>query len=340
MDDVYNRFNYMKYLVWKDNIEGILSGDFQAPVMMNVYPSNKCPFDCTFCIMRQEKQKHPVKLSRRTLFKAVHDCIENEIKGIHFGGGGEPLTHPDILDAMELAHGNGVKVALSTNAYLIRDAGRLARNVDYLRISFNCATPAMHRRIHRAPEDAFERVVENIASVVNERTAGDIGLAFLILPENFTEIYSFCKLAKDLGVDFVHIRPAYLKDDAALRLILSEALALSARAQRDFADDLDIFCIKYKFDGYWSGRKYDKCRATPLSAVLGADGWFRICLDVLEPGIGDYNTMDFWDIWGSQRHKDILEEIDIDRCPRCVLNKANEIIENVFMKDALRLVLI
>ena len=337
MDEFYNRFNYLKCLAWRDRIDGIISGNFQAPVVWHIYPSNLCPFRCTFCIMQREKEGRPVMLSRDTLMRAVDDCIANDVKLIHFSGGGEPLTHPDLPEAMDKAAAAGVELAMSTNGLLIKDPARLVRNLRHLRISVNSGSPEMHQKIHRTPKPVFDRVLENIRQCVRYKQDTNIGMAFVICPENWTDIHKFVERAVECGVDFVHLRPAYLKDDEGLRLVLPEVFRICEQAKRDFGRFVDIFSIKYKFDGYWDGRKYDKCRATPLSAVLGADGWLRICQDVLDPPIGDYNNHDFWDIWGSDQHKAVLDQINLDECPRCVCNKQNEIIENVFMKDRMRM---
>ena len=37
----------------------------------------------------------------------------------------------------------------------------------------------------------------------------------------------------------------------------------------------------------------------------------------------------------SQEHKDAIKKIDIDKCPRCVMNKANEIMEHDFIKNSI-----
>ena len=98
-----------------------------------------------------------------------------------------------------------------------------------------------------------------------------------------------------------------------------------------------------KFEGFWTKKLYSKCRANPLIAVTSGDGAFLICQD---RGIrkeesylrwGDYNTQSFEEIWNSPTHRKVIDSIDLDKCPRCVENGYNEIIENVFMKDDLKL---
>ena len=279
-------------------------------------------------------------LKKQTLFKAVREGEEIGVRLFHFSGGGEPLMHPDIYEAIALARKRSVKVAVSTNGYLMTKPDKISL-VNHLRISLNAGTAQMHQEIHNTPTKDFENILTNIKKVVAFRRAHkrkfDIGLGFLITPENWMDIYNFCEIASKLRVDFVHIRPAYYPDkerNEFLAAIIPNAFALSEKAMHRFKN-IEIFSVKDKFDGYWTSRTYDKCRATPLQAVLTATGEFIVCQDVFIR-FGDYNKGNFWKSWDSQEHRKALQAIKIDRCPRCVENIHNEIIQEVFLKDAVR----
>ncbi len=342
--DKYNRFNPYKILMYPDRVEKILAGSFPAPVVMHIFPSNRCPFNCSFCIMAAEKRRYPTMLKRETLFKAIREAALNGIKLIHFVGGGEPLTHPDIYEAIRLARKGGLKVAVSTNGLLMTRPAEITL-ADHLRISLDAGSPEMHQLIHQTPRRFFARVVSNIKKTVRFRARSgrklDIGLGFVISPRNWTDIYNFCKVAAECKVDFVHIRPAYYPDkkrNEFLKAIIPSAFSLAEKARIDFKG-LDIFSVTDKFDGFWTPRMYERCRSTPLQAVLTATGEFIVCLDVFIR-FGNYNRGDFWQSWDSPAHRKALERIKLSRCPRCVQNTHNEIIQEVFMKNKLRAELI
>jgi len=290
--------------------------------------------------MKDEKKNHPDSMSFSLIQKALTDAHANDVKLVHFTGGGEPTGHGKFLDSIKLATELGLKVALSTNNLVLTPSVEMLENIDHYRCSFNCGKRETFKSMFGV--DRFDDVVKKIKLAVEIKKSGrcrkvpDIGMAFVIVPENYKEIYRFCGLALDLGVDFVHVRPGYLKDDKELRLILPEAFYYCERAQEDFGDDLDIFGIKDKFEGYWTKRRYCKCLATPLMAVLAADGKFILCQDVFEPRFGDYYTQTFWEIWNSEEHKKAIEQINLDKCPRCVETKSNEVIQKVFIEDLMR----
>jgi len=144
----------------------------------------------------------------------------------------------------------------------------------------------------------------------------------------------FCEWEQQYDPDFINIRPAYLKESNNEMKGLMESISY-------FADDIsveyeNVFIRTDKFDGFWNERFYSKCRATPLIAVTGADGAFIPCQDVFMK-FGDFNKQSFSDIWNSQEHMDTINSIKLNECPRCVMNQYNEIIEQCFINDGLRM---
>jgi hypothetical protein len=141
-------------------------------------------------------------------------------------------------------------------------------------------------------------------------------------------------LAAEFGLDFVHIRPAYytrgtIKEEELKGL--APAIAKISEAA-GIVYDVPVYSISDKFRGFWGPLEYGKCRATPLHAVVSATGELIVCQDVFIR-FGDLNKQRLQDIWGSDEHKEAIEKIELDACPRCVMGRANELIENVFVND-------
>jgi len=336
MSDGFDRFNSWKVLIYADRIEEIVKGNMPAPVVLHIYPTNTCSNNCAFCIMKDERSRYKGHLQKHTLFKTLDDAQKYDIKLIHLSGGGEPLLHPDINEYLQRSKRYPARIALSTNGQFLRPEH--CENIHHIRISLNCSEADMYQQI--TGNDCFDRVLSNVESLLkyrNEKSiACDVGLGFVVTPQNWRQIYKFCWYGMKLGVDFVHVRPAYLNDDAELMQLMPQIVTLGNQAERDFQKFLQVFVIKEKFDGYWTPREYSRCRSTPLMAVLGADATFRICQDVLIPSFGDYNEQSFEEIWQSEDHKKVIDGINLDRCPRCVENKMNEIIEKVFVENRIR----
>lgn len=353
MTDLH-RFNSLKILRHYDRLEHIARGGEPYPIEWVVYPSNLCPHRCSWCMFRQngEQFDFKVSLSRDLLLRFVADAARLGGTVIQFEGGGEPLINTHTLEALRLANALGIKTAMSTNGRLLTPD--VAAAVDYLRISLNAGTAEQHYQTNHAGEGTgdWDEVIGGIARSVSAKR-GDISLAFVLDADNYTDIPAFIDLAADLGVDFVHIRPAFWYDpgqDRKVRSVMPQALALCQEAQaRHAGGKLDIFAITEKFDGYWTPRAYHACRAVWTGVVLRATGNFAVCKDRTDLVWGDTPSYKagatFEDCWHSDERRALVARIhdgeggELQKCPRCVWGSRNLILAAV-ERDDLRIALV
>lgn len=312
----YNRFESLKVLAHTDKIMEIREGNIPSPVEWIVYPSNKCPYDCKHCIMKDERAENQTMLSSDTMDKIVKDVKQYKIKTVIFSGGGEPLTNPHTVRTAEDLKASGVSVGINTNGIKLTDRSAF----DFVRISVDAASRETYNAVKGY--DGWEILNKNLAEI--SKQDGTLGLAFLITPDNIDEILEFCIWAKQYNPDFIHIRPAYYKDNG-LKNSLPYILKIKETVEKEFPE---VFFRIDKFEGHWTPKLFDKCRSTPLMAVLAADGSFVVCQDVFIR-FGDYNEQSFEECWWGDSHKEALEEIDIKNCPRCVENTYNEVIQHI-----------
>lgn len=350
----YNRFQGFKVLRHAQKIETIISGGIPSPVEWVIYPSNICGYRCGHCIMAKEQIDHRQMLSKEAMMKIPVDALRNKIPCVIYSGGGDPLLNPWTLDSARQCKENGIYVGINNQGYLLDDPTPF----NFIRFSVDAASPEVYQDIHNVPKkDGWERVNANIRRVyeLNQKGAGiELGLAFLITPLNWHEVAAFVEWAQQFDPDFIHIRPAYLDGDYLDREYPGGGVQLKDEIVpnlRELAVKLskaydNVFFRIDKFEGYWTPKIYDKCRATPLMAVTSGDGAFLICQDrgiMKEENYlrwGNYNTESFENIWFGEEHKKVIESIDLSTCPRCVENKANEIIEYGFVRDDMRMALI
>lgn len=347
---MYDRFNSLKILVHADKLKQIAAGELPYPIDWHIYPSNICNHSCSWCMFRQNNEQfdHRVMLSRDLLLKAVDDAARTGAVLIHFSGGGEPLLNKYTWEAVERASEHGISVALSTNgSHLDKE---IVKNVDFIRVSLNAGTKEQHNKTNHANDGRsdWEKIIANIKDVVPYKKR-DIGLAFVVDFDNVGDIYNFCSISVDCGVDFVHIRPAFWYDsdkNLLTRGAMPLAIEQSERAKKDFGDKLKIFTITEKFEGFWTPRIYNKCYAVSTGICLTATGDFAVCQDRTDLRFGKAYSEGalFEDVWHSEEHRKLIESIvspgELSKCPRCVWNKRNEIIQEVFVKDEMRLDLV
>lgn len=351
MREKYNRFDSMKVLAHAEKIREIVSGNIPAPVEWVIYPSNVCGYKCAHCIMAREQVDHRNTLSKEAMWRIPADVRRYGIKCVIFSGGGDPLLNRETLPVAKTLKELGVNVGLNNQGFLLDDPTPF----NFIRYSVDAATKATYQKIHGV--DGWDRVNSNIARHRDHRKAGEkieMGLAFLITPWNWKEVEAFVEWAQQYEPDFIHLRPAFLDRDymekhypgggAELKDVIIPSLRETAKALEARYDN--VFFRVDKFEGFWTPKLYTRCRSTPLMAVTSGDGAFLVCQDrgiSMEENYlrwGDYNKQTFSEIWFGEEHKAVLEKIDLPKCPRCVENGMNEIIESAFINDTMKLDLI
>ena len=79
------------------------------------------------------------------------------------------------------------------------------------KVSFNGGDEESYSKIHRTKKDDYHRVIENISKAVEykkeNRLSTAIGLQTLLLPENINSIPHLCETCKQIGVDYLVIKP-------------------------------------------------------------------------------------------------------------------------------------
>jgi MoaA/NifB/PqqE/SkfB family radical SAM enzyme len=320
---IYSRFEPLKVLAQYDKLVDLSRGNICLPQQLMVYPSNKCNMNCGHCIMKKLRADNKM-LSFDTLNKLVSDCVRLNIKLVNIAGGGEPLTNPYTFSFIQRLHDVGIQIGLNTNGLALLNTMK----VDFLRISVDAASKATYKAVHGV--DDWAKLNSNLK---NYKKHKELGLAFLVSHLNAHEVEDFCKWAQQFDYDFLHIRPAYWPEhDTEIKAAMAGVMAQAAKLEKYRAVNLRTD----KFESEWQARPFTKCRATPLKAVLTADGSFIQCQDKFHK-FGDYNTQSFEEIWFSEEHRSIIECNDLTTCPRCVEGPTNDIIENCIMDDKLKI---
>ncbi|MEM2979585.1 MAG: tungsten cofactor oxidoreductase radical SAM maturase [Methanomassiliicoccales archaeon] len=184
--------------------------------------TTRCNLRCASCI-RHAWDEELTDMSYDT-FCSVLKSIQNlpEVKEVHFGGFGEPLMHPRILDMVREVKSLGLRVSISTNGTLFNEeiANSLVNiGVDRIFVSMD-STQAQIFGDLRIGADFYE-VVENVKrlNLAREKKGSrfpTIGLEFVATKENFDDIKNVPQLAKELGASIViitHLLP-YTKESA------------------------------------------------------------------------------------------------------------------------------
>jgi len=170
-----------------------------------IEPTNKCNLTCSMCMHRTWDESQG-RMSWK-VFTSILDSLNNlpEIPTIFFGGLGEPLSHPKIIDMISHVKARQAKVELITNGTLLDEecARQLVDvGVDRIWISIDGAFPESYADIRLGA--ALKEVVENVRKLKRMRSGGhfpkpEIGIVFVAMKRNIADLPAVIKLGRKLG---------------------------------------------------------------------------------------------------------------------------------------------
>lgn len=167
--------------------------------------TTECNMDCPMCVRRQWPGAGE-RMTRETFELALAQARQTPgLQTVHFGGFGEPLTHPEFAGWLEKTAQAGFQVELITNGLLL-DEGMaelcVRAPVDRLFVSLDSARP-MPKTITHA--DVFEAVWRNLrrlyaTKLVNRSAKPEVYALFVASRSNLPELWELKRLAPYLGL--------------------------------------------------------------------------------------------------------------------------------------------
>jgi MoaA/NifB/PqqE/SkfB family radical SAM enzyme len=167
-----------------------------------IEPTNRCNLDCRMCIRRTWDE--PLGKMDANVFKRIIEGLRDFsfTPSIIFGGFGEPLSHPDIVEMVTEAKRLKASVELITNAILL-DA-KIAKQLttaqlDVLWISLEGAKTESYADVRLGGE--LSDVLYNVRQFRDSRQAyhTEIGIVLVAMKRNIKELPAVMRLARELG---------------------------------------------------------------------------------------------------------------------------------------------
>jgi len=352
--DEFNPFNTWKVLFHIDKLIAISKGEFPPPITCDTDLSNACNQNCIYCNSSEfRKETGPTILPKDHVLKIANVYKDWGVLSTCIGGGGEPTINPALKDFIERVTKNDIESGVITNGVIMKDDLKkvIVESCRFLGISFDAGDKDTY--IKMRGKDDLNKVLKNMKDVAKLKAKLNSKIDFtakiLIHPFNYNKLFIAAKRAKEVGCNAVQIRPVAVDNirgsKSDKRFHMKEYLSIIEDQVEQIYDELEdnifkVFAVTHKFSrDLGRAIRFKKCRATPIQAVFGADGWVyncfnirglsesRICRHVPDP----YEILK---VWGTEQHKKVLEQIDpVNKCIRCTYNRYNAIIEKAILED-------
>ncbi len=336
------QFSSDKILKHLDRVNAWLEGDNPAPITVELDMTNLCNHKCPECSGWYFQNRGSDQLSRNLAVKIIKQLAQAKIRGLIFTGGGEPLCHPEVMQAVKLAHKLGLDIGFITNGSLINKeiAKVLLKCCTWVRVSLDAASPETFRRVHGLDGDAFVKVLGNIRLMTKMKQALKsktvIGIGYLTCDYTQDKMLEAAKLCKGLGVDYLQFRPLQIHNHGAFEYHLMDLAQNIRDCMQVGTDGFKVLHSQHKYEMMKDkkyGRNYDKCYGHQFAAVIAADAKMYLCCHMRghqKYCIGDLSKNTFKDIWNSKQRKTVSENINFKDCvPLCRGNTFNQILWNI-----------
>tara|TARA_B100000315_G_scaffold258004_1_gene308739 strand:- start:3647 stop:4714 length:1068 start_codon:yes stop_codon:yes gene_type:complete len=335
------RIDNHKLLYHVSRVNDWLDGKIVYPIYLEISPSGACNHRCTFCGLDfMEYQKR--FLDSAVLKERLSEMASFGLKSIMYSGEGEPFLHKEIADLINHSKKSKIDVAITTNGVLLNEslAENILGNVEWIKVSISAATKETYAKIHRTRPEDFNSVINNMslaAKIVDKKDYKcALGMQILLLPENSDEVLLLAKLARDIGMDYLVVKPysqhLLSKTDQYKEVKYNDYMYLADELAKFNSSEFSAIFRQNTMKKWDDGeRLYERCHALPFWSYIDSGGNVWGCSAYLGDErffYGNIYESKFQEIWeGEQRAKSLQwveNELDVCRCRvNCRMDEIN-----------------
>ena len=276
------RIDSHKLLLHPRRVADWLEGEAIYPLYMELSPAGACNHRCRFCGLDFAGYR-PDFMDADILGQRLAEMGRLGVKSIMYAGEGEPFMHRRMADIVRQTKQAGIDCAITTNAVLMKPAvsEAILGDTSWIKVSLNAGSPETYAAVHGTKARDFDTVMGNLEAAVAIRArqgaACTLGAQILLLPENAAEIPSLAGRCRDLGLDYLVVKPYSQHpqgEQAAYKDIVYGQYAALAEEVNAYATD--AFSVVFRLDAMraWDAkrRRYDRCRALPFWSYVDSRG--------------------------------------------------------------------
>ncbi|MBI3761917.1 MAG: radical SAM protein [Chloroflexi bacterium] len=243
-----------------------------------IEPTSRCNLACRTCI-RNAWEEAAGDMAASTFARIVEGLRAfSPPPSVFFGGFGEPLSHPNIVEMVAQAKALGSAVELITNGTLLTEAvsrRMIAARLDALWVSIDGATPESYADVRLGA--ALPEVIANVERFRELRRAGpwqlprpEIGIVFVAMKRNLSDLPEVLRLGSHLGASrFMVTNVLPYTAEMRAEVLYSRALSDIAFLPSPWLPSLNL--PKMDMDEFTRGPLYQALRSGRNVAFAGVN---------------------------------------------------------------------
>lgn len=311
------------------------------PLYVEISPVGACNHRCTFCAVDYIGYQN-IRWEADLLKNRLSEMSIAGVKSVMFAGEGEPLLHKELDEIIEHCNNIGINSSITTNFVLLneKNAYKIIKNASWIKISINAGTKESYAKIHRTKEADFLKVLDNMKLAVKTKKEHNLtctlGAQMLLLPENKDDALTLAKTVKDIGLDYLVIKPysqhLFSETKTYKDIDYKPMLALEQELEKLNDENFNVVFRSNTMKKLDSVHCYEKCYSTPYFwAHLMANGDLYGCSAYLQQSkfcYGNLKETSFKEVWESEKRKKsvnyVRDKLDISGCrANCRMDEVN-----------------
>ncbi|CCO23450.1 radical SAM protein [Maridesulfovibrio hydrothermalis] len=335
------RIDSHKLIFHPNRVADWLAGRNIYPIYLELGPSGACNHRCRFCGFDFLGYK-PDFMDVEKLTPRLHEMGRLGVKSIMYAGEGEPFLNKGMAEIVVETKAAGIDVALTTNAVFMKPEAceKILKSTSWIKVSINAGTAETYSSVHRTDANDFNKVVENLTVAVEIRKKQNasciLGAQILLLPENSHEVEALALLCREIGLDYLVIKPYSHQPQSKSRkykdIVYDGYKELAEKVESLSTDSFNVI-FRLNTMKAWNEKKheYDRCFGLPFWSHIDARGDVWGCGVHLQDDnflYGNIFAQTFEEIWtGEKRMKSLewcAENLNPHNCRvNCRMDKIN-----------------
>jgi MoaA/NifB/PqqE/SkfB family radical SAM enzyme len=318
-----------KLIYHPKRVADYLAGENVFPIYVEASPSGACNHRCKMCAL--DFLKYGPNLYDLEKWETVLDWLKYDgIKSIMYAGEGEPFTHAKMNKIVKNTHSRGIDVAITTNGVLFTEKNHeILERTEWIKVSVNAGTKETYANIHGCDEGDFEKVLKNIESACKVKGKCTIGVQSVLLPENIEEMRELARRVKDIGADYLVLKPYSQHPSSITHEYENINYHLYDLELNEYNDD--SFKVIFREDTIrkWNEkeRPYKQCRALSFWCYIDSSGGLWGCSACMPDNKFYYGNVfndSFEKLWNSEDRLKKMKNIDVSKCRiNCRMDEVN-----------------
>lgn len=225
-----------------------MNGENIYPIEIEISPSGACNHRCIFCAVDYVGYQ-PHFLDKNIVLRDIKQMQKKGLKSVICSGEGEPMLNPNMSDIANGIKACDVDVAMSSNGVLFTKdkAEECLKAFTWIRFSVASMEVESYDRIQQGKAGDLERVKTNLADAVrikkSQRLHTTLGVQCLLLPDNMKQLSDMAKELRDIGVDYLTIKPysQHLHSNNKFQIDYGAMLELEKEINQYVTDTFSIY---------------------------------------------------------------------------------------------------